>query len=431
MWRFFYTSLMYLIQPLVLFFMLLRSIKSPNYRKRLGERYGFYERLSKPAQNGVVIHAASVGEVIAVTPLVKRIQQDYPHLPITFTTVTPTGSERVKAAFGESVTHCYLPYDLPDAIHRFIDFIQPKVFIVIETELWPNLIDCLAHRNIPFIVANARLSARSAKRYGKVKQCLQRMFSQISLIAPQDNISGKRYLALGYEKERLRLTGNIKYDLVVSDDLLKKIALLSADWVKNRPVWIAASTHEGEEELILHAHHLLLKKHPNLLLLLVPRHPERFNPVADLIEKANFNFIRRSTGEIPSENTQVILGDTMGELMLMYGISDIAFVGGSLVKHGGHNPLEPLAFKLPVVSGKYTFNFPEVFTSLLEVQGVLQINSTEKALSEIIDKLLNSKGARQRLGNAGYEVLIENRGALQRLLDLLHPYLTHISENNK
>ena len=431
MWRFFYTCLMYLIQPFVLLFMLLRSLKAPNYRKRLGERYGIYANLVKPTQDGIVIHAASVGEVIAATPLVKRIQKDYPHLPITFTTVTPTGSERVKAAFGETVTHCYLPYDLPCVINRFIDFIQPKVFIVIETELWPNLIDCLARRNIPFIVANARLSARSARRYGKVKQHLQRMFSQISLIAPQDSISGKRYLELGYEKDRLQLTGNIKYDLVVSDELLKDIATLHESWAKDRQIWIAASTHEGEEELILQAHHLLLKKHPNLLLLLVPRHPERFNPVADLIEKANFNFIRRSTGEIPSESTQVILGDTMGELMLMYGISDIAFVGGSLVKHGGHNPLEPLAFKLPVVSGKHTFNFPEVFTSLLEVQGVLQINSTEKALSEIIDKLLNSKGARQRLGNAGYEVLIENRGALQRLLDLLHPYLTHISENNK
>ena len=431
MWRFFYTCLMYLIQPFVLFFMLLRSIKAPNYRKRLGERYGIYANLAKPTQDGIVIHAASVGEVIAATPLVKRIQKEYPNLPITFTTVTPTGSERVKAAFGDSVTHCYLPYDLPCVINRFIDFIQPKVFIVIETELWPNLIDCLAHRNIPFIVANARLSARSARRYGKVKQHLQRMFSQISLIAPQDSISGKRYLELGYEKDRLQLTGNIKYDLVVSDELLKDITILHESWAKDRQIWIAASTHEGEEELILQAHHLLLKKHLNLLLLLVPRHPERFNPVADLIEKANFNFIRRSTGDIPSENTQVILGDTMGELMLMYGISDIAFVGGSLVKHGGHNPLEPLAFKLPVVSGKHTFNFPEVFTSLLEVQGVLQINSTEKALAEIIDKLLNSKEARQRLGNAGYEVLIENRGALQRLLDLLHPYLTNISENNK
>ena len=232
--------------------------------------------LAKPVQDGIVIHAASVGEVIAATPLVKRIQKDYPHLPITFTTVTPTGSERVKAAFGDSAMHCYLPYDLPCVINRFLDFIQPKVFIVIETELWPNLIDCLAHRHIPFIVANARLSARSARRYGKVKQHLQRMFSQISLIAPQDSISGKRYLELGYEKDRLQLTGNIKYDLVVSDELLKDIATLHESWAKDRQIWIAASTHEGEEELILQAHHLLLKKHPNLLLLLVPRHPERF-----------------------------------------------------------------------------------------------------------------------------------------------------------
>ena len=243
MWRFFYTCLMYLIQPFVLFFMLLRSLKAPNYRKRLGERYGIYATLAKPVQDGIVIHAASVGEVIAATPLVKRIQKEYPHLPITFTTVTPTGSERVKAAFGESVTHCYLPYDLPCVINRFIDFIQPKVFIVIETELWPNLIDCLAHRNIPFIVANARLSARSARRYGKVKQHLQRMFSQISLIAPQDSISGKRYLELGYEKDRLQLTGNIKYDLVVSDELLKDITILHESWAKDRQIWIAASTH--------------------------------------------------------------------------------------------------------------------------------------------------------------------------------------------
>jgi len=157
MWRFFYTCLMYLIQPFVLFFMLLRSLKAPNYRKRLGERYGIYANLVKPTKDGIVIHAASVGEVIAATPLVKRIQKDYPHLPITFTTVTPTGSERVKAAFGESVTHCYLPYDLPCVINRFIDFIQPKVFIVIETELWPNLIDCLARRNIPFIVLKASI----------------------------------------------------------------------------------------------------------------------------------------------------------------------------------------------------------------------------------------------------------------------------------
>ncbi|OOF57595.1 lipid IV(A) 3-deoxy-D-manno-octulosonic acid transferase [Rodentibacter myodis] len=423
MWRFFYTGLMFLIQPLVLFFMWLRGFKAPNYRKRLGERYGDYNNLSRPTPNGVVIHAASVGEVIAATPLVFRIQQDYPELSITFTTVTPTGSDRVKAAFGDSVTHCYLPYDLPFAINRFIDFVQPKLCIVIETELWPNLIQQLYHRNVPFIVANARLSARSARRYGKVRARLQGMWSQISLIAPQDHISGKRFLALGYAKSKLKLTGNIKYDLTINSALLEQIHALREQWVQQRPIWIAASTHEGEEEIILQTHRRLLKKYPHLLLLLVPRHPERFNPVAELIEKGKFQFIRRSSGECPNADTQVILGDSMGEMMLLYGISDIAFVGGSLVKHGGHNPLEPLAFKIPVISGKHTFNFPEVFRMLLEVQGVLEVNSTPEALERAVEALLNSKTARERLGNAGYEVLIENRGALQRLLDLLKPYL--------
>lgn len=414
---------MYLIQPLVLLFMGIRSVKSPNYRKRLGERYGFYGAMTPPKPQGIVIHAASVGEVIAATPLVKRIQRDYPDLPITFTTVTPTGSDRVKAAFGNQVTHCYLPYDLPWAINRFIDFIQPKLCIVIETELWPNLIRQLYLRDIPFIVANARLSARSARRYGKIKPRLQKMWSQIALIAPQDQISGKRYAELGYAEDKLKLTGNIKYDLVITPELLEKIEALRALWVQNRPIWIAASTHEGEESLILQAHRQLLEKYPNLLLLLVPRHPERFNPVAELISKEGFDFIRRSSGQLPNADTRVILGDTMGEMMLMYGIADIAFVGGSLVKHGGHNPLEPLAFKIPVITGKHTFNFPEVFRMLLEGQGALEVNSSADALERAVDALVHSRKARERLGNAGYEVLIENRGALQRLLDLLKPYL--------
>jgi 3-deoxy-D-manno-octulosonic-acid transferase len=272
-------------------------------------------------------------------------------------------------------------------------------------------------------VANARLSARSARRYGKIKPYLQNMFSQIDLIAPQDHISSNRYLDLGYRKDKLKVTGNIKYDLSITDELREKIDALRALWVKNRPIWIAASTHEGEEKIILQAHRQLLEKYPNLLLLLVPRHPERFNVVADLLKKEKFQFIRRSTSELPNENTQVILGDSMGELMLMYGVSDIAFVGGSLVKHGGHNPLEPLAFKMPVITGKHTFNFPEIFRILEEVQGVLEVNSTANALERAVEALLNSKEASERLGNAGYEVLMENRGALQRLLDLLKPYL--------
>ncbi|MGC7559124.1 lipid IV(A) 3-deoxy-D-manno-octulosonic acid transferase [Pasteurella sp. PK-2025] len=424
MLRFSYTLLMYLSQPLVIFFMLIRSIKSPNYRKRLNERYGFYWGLNAPKAKGIVIHAASVGEVIAATPLIKRIQTHYPDLPITVTTVTPTGSDRVKAAFVDSVSHFYLPYDLPDAVVRFIGFVKPKACIVIETEIWPNLIASLKKRDIPFIIANARLSERSAKRYGWFKNALRPVFDNISLIAPQDSVSGERYLALGYEQTRLKLTGNIKYDLVVSDNLLVKIAALHQAWAEHRPVWIAASTHEGEEAIILESHRLLLQHYPHLLLILVPRHPERFNEVAELIEKQHLTYIRRSTGIVPTADTQIVLGDTMGELMLLYGVSDIAFVGGSLVKHGGHNPLEPLAFKLPVISGKHTFNFPEVFTKLLDVQGVLEVESQPRDLAHAVQTFLDSSSLRSRYGQAGYEVLVENRGALQRLLDLLKPYLT-------
>ncbi|EIJ71862.1 lipid IV(A) 3-deoxy-D-manno-octulosonic acid transferase [Pasteurella bettyae] len=422
MLRFIYSLVMYLLQPFVWLFIVIRSLKAPNYRKRINERYGFYPSQSAPKAKGIIIHAASVGEVIAATPLVRRIQQQYPELAITMTTVTPTGSDRVKSAFGDSVTHVYLPYDLPDALNRFINFIQPKACIVIETEIWPNLIRQLHKRNIPFIIANARLSARSAKRYGWVKNLLHRMFNEISLIAAQDDISGKRYLNLGYQGD-LQLTGNIKYDLVITDELSQKIVELNKNWINGRPVWIAASTHEGEEEIILQAHHSLLAKFPNLLLILVPRHPERFKPVEDLIIKGGFRYCLRSENFKLQEDTQVLLGDTMGELMLLYGVSDIAFVGGSLVKHGGHNPLEPLAFKLPVISGRYTFNFPEVFAKLREVCGVLEINENPTALYSAVEKFLLSEEARQRYGNAGHEVLIENRGALQRLLNLLKPYL--------
>ncbi|MDO5054290.1 MAG: lipid IV(A) 3-deoxy-D-manno-octulosonic acid transferase [Pasteurella oralis] len=424
MLRFFYTILLYLIQPIVVLFMFGRSLKAPNYRKRLNERYGFYCGLTSPKPNGIIVHAASVGEVIAATPLIKRIQLQYPDLPITVTTVTPTGSDRVQAAFSTSVSHVYLPYDLPDAVNRFISFIQPQICIVIETEIWPNLITQLKKRDIPFIIANARLSARSAKRYGWFKQSLHPVFDNISLIAAQDDVSGKRYLALGYDPERLKYTGNIKYDLTTNGNLLEKINTLKTEWGKDRPVWIAASTHEGEEELILESHRLLLNKYPNLLLILVPRHPERFNTVAELIEKHKFRYIRRSANIAPPATTQVVLGDTMGELMLLYGIADIALVGGSLAKHGGHNPLEPLTFKLPVLSGKYTFNFPEVFTKLLQVQGALEVNENTKAITNAVEKFLDSAELRARYGNAGYEVLVENRGALQRLLDLLAPYLS-------
>ena len=401
-----------------------KSLKQPNYRKRLSERYGIYPHFTKPTPNGIIVHAASVGEVIAATPLIKAIQVRYPKLPITITTVTPTGSARVKDAFGESVSHFYLPYDLPDAINRFIDFVQPKLMIVIETELWPNLIARFHQRNIPFIVANARLSPRSAKRYGWIKRALKGTWQRTNMILAQDKVSEQRYLDLGYPHEKLVNTGNLKFDLEITEHIRKKVfETVEALNISKRLVWIAGSTHEGEEKMILNAHQELIKKYPDLLLILVPLHPERFNQVEELIQKSGLSYRKRSQFEPIEQTIQVLLGDTMGEMMVLYGLAEIAFVGGSLVKHGGHNPLEPIAFELPVISGVHTYNFPEIFDKLRSVHGVIEVESSAEALAQTVAFLLENTSVRERIARYGFEVLKENQGALARHLHLLAPYL--------
>ena len=370
-----------------------KSLKQSNYRKRLSERYGIYPNFTKPTPNGIIVHAASVGEVIAATPLIKAIQVRYPKLPITITTVTPTGSARVKDAFGESVSHFYLPYDLPDAINRFI-------------------------------VANARLSPRSAKRYGWIKRALKGTWQRINMILAQDKVSEQRYLDLDYPHEKLVNTGNLKFDLEITEHLREKVfETVEALNVNKRLVWIAGSTHEGEEKMILNAHQELIKKYPDLLLILVPRHPERFNQVEELIQKSGLSYKKRSQFEPLEQTIQVLLGDTMGEMMVLYGLAEIAFVGGSLVKHGGHNPLEPIAFELPVISGVHTYNFPEIFAKLRSVHGVIEIESSAVALAQTVAFLLENRNAREKIARYGFEVLKENQGALARHLHLLAPYL--------
>lgn len=424
MLQFFYTVLSYLIQPLVLLIMWQRGMKQPDYRKRLAERYACYNGLSAPEPQGIVIHAASVGEVIAATPLIKAIQAQYPTLPITVTTVTPTGSARVKAAFGHSVSHFYLPYDLPDAVNRFLAFVKPKLFIVIETELWPNLIHQIHKKQIPFVIANARLSPRSVKRYGWIKPHLQKMLSEISLILAQDSVSAERYISLGFDAKHLINTGNLKFDLEINERLRKQVRETEqALNLTARPVWIAGSTHEGEEKMLLEAHQRLLEKHPELVLILVPRHPERFHQVEELIKSLKIPYQLRTQKQPLEADTQVLLGNTMGEMMLLYGLAQIAFVGGSLVKHGGHNPLEPIAFELPVISGIHTFNFPEVFEKLRTVNGVIEIKSSVESIVEAVNYLLEHPELCRRISQAGYDVLKENQGALKRHLALLAPYL--------
>ena len=416
-----YTLLLYLIQPFVWLKLLWRSRKAPAYRQRWLERYGFCKNKVKP--NGILVHAVSVGETIAAIPLIKALQQKYPQLPITVTTMTPTGSERVKSLLKDSVSHVYLPYDLPGAIKRFLKTTKPKIVIIMETELWPNLISQCYKQKIPLIIANARLSERSAARYGKLGKAVKQIFSKISMVAAQNQHDGERFVSLGLPTDHLAITGSIKFDINLSNEQRQKINQLKQQWQLNRPVLIAASTHSGEDEIILTAFKKLLLKHANLLLILVPRHPERFKTVEKLISDSGFNYLKRSTNQIPTEQTQIVLGDTMGELLELYAMADIAFVGGSLVKQGGHNPLEPALHHIAIITGEYFFNFQVICEQLIEAQGMIVCTNSADDLYSSIDCLLNDNSSRNQLGENAYLVLKQNQGALSRLLTVINHYL--------
>lgn len=416
-----YTLLLYLIQPFVWLKLLWRSRKAPAYRQRWLERYGFCKNKVKP--NGILVHAVSVGETIAAIPLIKALQQKYPQLPITVTTMTPTGSERVKTLLKDSVSHLYLPYDLPGAIKRFLKTTKPKIVIIMETELWPNLISQCYKQKIPLIIANARLSERSAARYGKLGKAVKQIFSKISMVAAQNQHDGERFVSLGLPTDHLAITGSIKFDINLSNEQRQKINQLKQQWQLNRPVLIAASTHSGEDEIILTAFKKLLLKHANLLLILVPRHPERFKTVEKLISDSGFNYLKRSANQIPTEQTQIVLGDTMGELLELYAMADIAFVGGSLVKQGGHNPLEPALHHIAIITGEYFFNFQVICEQLIEAQGMIVCTNSADDLYSSIDCLLNDNSRRVQLGENAYLVLKQNQGALSRLLAVINHYL--------
>jgi 3-deoxy-D-manno-octulosonic-acid transferase len=424
--RFLYSVFFYLILPLVLVRLLWRASRAPAYRHRIAERFGFFK---PPAHTGGLwVHAVSVGESIAAAPLINYFLAQHPHLPVVVTTMTPTGSERVQAMFGDRVFHVYAPYDLPDAIARFLNRIQPQLAVIMETEIWPNMVCQTEARGIPLVLANARLSARSARGYGRLGSLSRDVFSRFSQVVAQSAADGARFASLGVPEANLTVSGSIKFDLAIPAELYKHASELRSLWLGDRPVWIAASTHAGEDEVLLAAHRALLAQHPDAVLILVPRHPERFPKVAELIASSDLNFERRSASlanaaTAPVANTtSVILGDTMGELLLLLGCADIAFVGGSLIDHGGHNTLEPAAWGLPVVTGLSDFNFAEI-SALLEAAGGLQKIDGDRALAEVLQTLFAAPLCRERQGAAAKAVVDNNRGALQRLLAIIEGYL--------
>ncbi|WP_248738540.1 lipid IV(A) 3-deoxy-D-manno-octulosonic acid transferase [Pseudomonas sp. MWU12-2029] len=412
-----YTALFYLGLPLVAIRLWLRSRKAPAYAKRIGERFSYGMPTLQPG--GIWVHAVSVGESIAAAPMIRALLQRYPQLPITVTCMTPTGSERIHALFDNEprIQHCYLPYDLPCAAARFLDRVQPKLAVIMETELWPNHIHQCAKRGIPVALANGRLSERSAKGYARFSKLTAPMLAEMSLFAVQTEAEARRFRDLGARPETVEVTGSIKFDLTIDPQLLQRAAELRGQWqALERPVWIAASTHEGEDEVVLNAHRRLLANHPDALLILVPRHPERFNSVFELCQHEGFATVRRSTGANVDAATSVLLGDTMGELLFLYALADSAFVGGSLVPNGGHNLLEPAALAKPVISGPHLFNFLDIAAQLRSAGALAEVDDAEGLATEV-QRLFELPRDAQRMAEAGLGVMRRNQGALQRLLD--------------
>lgn len=424
--RFAYTTLFYLLIPFILCRLLWRAIAAPAYAKRWAERFGFFPVLTTH-KKVVWLHTVSVGEFLAALPLIRRLQVD-DALQLVITTTTPTGSERVCATLGDSVVHVYAPYDLPDILGRFLKRVKPSLYLVMETELWPNTLAACAKRNIPAVLINGRLSEKSARGYARFGALTKPMLQHLSCAAIQNSIDATRFVTLGLPDDKVIVTGNIKFDLTLSDDLRAQAAMLKKQLSNNgqRLVLIAASTHQGEDEIILDAFTQVRASSSELartaVLILVPRHPERFERVGQLCVNRGFNTVRRSEYIWNNEN-DILLGNTMGELMLLFGASDIAFLGGSLVPNGGHNFIEPAAWGLPLISGEHLFNFAEVARLLTEAGALTTVNSAQSLTRECI-RLLENQSLRIESGTAALRVALDNRGALDKTLVVVADYLT-------
>ena len=415
-----YTVLLYLVIPFVILHLTWRGFRNRGYWKRWGERFGFFPEPS--LRNPIWLHAVSVGEILAAAPLVRALLDRYPERSLVVTTTTPTGSERVRALFGERVFHVYVPYDLPGAVRRFLNHVRPEISVVMETELWPNLFRTCSRRGIPLIVANARLSDKSLRGFQHVRTLLRQMLRRIDLIAARGPKDAERFMALGAAADRTRVVGNIKFDTELPTVVQGEARKLRQQWGQTRPVWVAGSTHEDEEAQALECHAAIRRRHPGALLILVPRHPERFDRVARLCEARDFDTVRRSSGRDCSSETSVLLGDTMGELLLFYAASDVAFVGGSLVPVGGHNMLEPVSLGVPVVVGPHLHNFEELSEALFEVDGARRVRDRQE-LESAVSELLSDVGVREAMAENGSRLIEANRGASQRLLDVIDEML--------
>jgi len=414
LWRGLYSVLMTIAIPLLFMRLWWKGRQNPAYRLRWKERLAIFNQ--PLLGQSIWVHAVSLGEAVAAIPLIRALQKQYPDTPLVVTTTTPTGSQQIQNTFKESVIHVYFPYDLPSIIHRFLDHFKPKILVILETELWLHCLECVQKRNIPIVIVNGRISPKALGRYECILPITRLMLSCVTVVAVQSEQDGERFVKLGLAKERLVVTGNIKFDVQVKEDQIKQGEALKAQW--DRPVWVAASTHAGEEEEVLSAFKTILAEVKDALLILVPRHPERFDAVNNLIVNQGFSIVTRKSEMPVSAETSIFLGDTMGELNLFYAASDLAFVGGSLIPIGGHNALEAAVLGIPVIMGPHTQNCAEITRLLSEAKALVQVSSSE-TLAKTVIYWFKDPEERKRLGLQGKAVVEKNRGALNKMMSLI------------
>jgi 3-deoxy-D-manno-octulosonic-acid transferase len=411
--RFLYSTLLILGTPLVLLYLAFRGLNDRAYLQRWRERFGFIK--ADTTSGGIVLHAASVGEFNAAKPLIMALLSAYPELPITVTTFTPTGSERVRRDLGDRVSHLYIPLDLPGATSRFLNRLQPRLLLVMETEIWPNLYHAAQQQKIPLVIANARLSRRSSSRFQRLAGFSRQILQSVTWIGAQSDEDRERLIQCGANPATTDMTGNLKFDLDIPAGLNEKGARLRSAWNAGRPVLVAGSTHEADENVLIPAFVELLNSIPDALLILVPRHPERFERAAELARTAGLRTELHSQSESCSEQAQCFVIDAMGELMTYYACGDIAYVGGSMGEQGGHNALEPAALGKPVLFGPNMENAKEIAAGLVESNAALFITNQEE-LKETTRKLFEDGKLRGSMGQAGKALVEANRGALKLTL---------------
>ncbi len=418
--RFIYALALYLLTPYVLYRLTARGLKYHGYFARWRERFGFFP--DPGLRDSIWVHAVSLGEVNAAAPLIDALMARHRDSRLVITTVTPTGSDRVLQLYGDRVFHVYLPYDLTRAVKRFLDRIRPRIAVIMETEIWPNLFMACAARKIAILVANARLSERSLRGYWPIQPLVRRSIRCADFVAAQSAPDGERLRALGAPEDRIAVVGNLKFDLEISAGVREWGQAFHEAAGSARPVWIAASTHEGEEIAVLKAHAEVLRRFPDALVLIAPRHPERFKPVLAACRGYGFHTGSRSEDGTADGRCQCFVIDSMGELIQFYAAADAAFVGGSLVPVGGHNLLEPAALARPVIVGPYTFNFAEVTTDLIAAGATVRIAGASE-LGPSVLHLLSDGAERRRMGAAARAFMQRERGAVARTMEIIERLL--------